>query len=220
MKKILCVFLIIVVGLAGYVFVKYTKVGLISKGTPIPVYEKSGKALLVIDLQRDLTTKNGKHVINLNQTDQVIENTNKIIERFKNRGFLVIYIKQIHDTGPIINLFTNGALAEGSKGSMIDSRVKIINDNVLEKRIMDAFSNPKLDSLLRSNQINQLYITGVAADQCVDRTSKAAMNRNYEVTIVSNAVGTFTDEKRDNKLKEFAGLGMKVITTDDLLKQL
>lgn len=220
MKKILVILLIVVIGFAGYVAVKYKKMGSISQGTPITTYDNPGKALLVIDLQKDLTDKAGKHVINLEQTDQVIENVNRIIERFKNANFPIIYIKQIHETGPIINLFTNGALAENTEGAEIDSRVNIVGNNVLEKRIMDAFSNPKLDALLRKHQINQLYITGVAADQCVDRTSKAAMNRNYKLTIVSDAVGTFTDEGRNDSLKEFARMGATVITTDDVLKQL
>lgn len=218
MKVTLIVLLVAVLSLATYVGVKYLQIGRISEGEPIGEYEKSAKALLVVDLQEDLTDPSGRHVINLEQTDRVIENANKIIRRFVDEGSLVVYIRQIHDTGPIINIFTNGALAEGSAGAKIDDRITVVGDHVFDKRIMDAFSNPELDALLIKNQIGELFITGVAADQCIDRTAKAAANRNYEVTIIGDAVGASTDEKRDMKLKEFSDLGFTVISTDDLLR--
>lgn len=217
MKKILFILVAIIVCIVGYVSVKFWMIGRVSQGSPIPAYENPRKALLVIDLQKDLTEPSGKHVINLKQTDIIIENANKIIRRFADNGSLIIYIRQIHDTGPIINLFTHGALAEGTDGSKIDGRIIMVGEHILDKRIMDAFSNPELDALLTKNQINQLFITGIAADQCVDRTIKAAKNRNYKVTVISDAVGTITDEKRDIKLKEFANMGVSVISTNDYL---
>jgi nicotinamidase-related amidase len=107
---------------------------------------------------------------------------------------------------------------KNTDGAGIDSRVVIKGNHILDKRIMDAFSNPELGALLVENQIDQLFITGIAADQCVDRTTKAALNRNYKVTVISDAVGTVTDEKRDMKLKEFLNMGVSIISTDELLR--
>jgi len=40
--------------------------------------------------------------------------------------------------------------------------------------------------------------------------------RNREV--VKDAIGSRTDEKRDRKIKEFADMGLEIVSTDQLLK--
>jgi nicotinamidase-related amidase len=83
---------------------------------------------------------------------------------------------------------------------------------------MDSFSNPEFENFLKANKVNHVYITGLDAEACVDRTVKAALNRNYEVTVVSNAIAAKSEEKRNVKLWEFEKIGAKVVTTEELLK--
>jgi nicotinamidase-related amidase len=84
---------------------------------------------------------------------------------------------------------------------------------------MDAFSNNKLDRFLVDNKINSLYITGLDAEACVDKTVKAALNRGYKVTIIKDAIAAKSDEKLKNKIEEFSKLGADISTTEELLKK-
>ena len=204
----------------GYIYLRLKEVGTVSEGTPIPKYKTDNMALLVIDVQRDLTEKEGKHLINAGQSDAMLPNTNRIIDQFAKSGKLIIYIRHHNKMDFVVKLLANGALERGSNGAEFDRRLKIIGNNIIEKRIGDAFSNPELDSILQSNRINQVYITGMVAEQCVDKTLKAALNRKYRVVVVKDAITSASNKKRDEKIKEFRDLGAGIMTTHGILEQL
>ena len=218
MWKVIIGVLIFIVIVMIIVFINYKKFSSASKGQKIPSYENLKSALLVIDIQRDITEKNGKAVYNTEQTDQIIENTNLIIENSEKLGLLVIYITHEYKKSFLIRIFTKGALEQGTPGAQIDPRIKIINKNHFIKHMMDSFSNPEFENFLKANKVNHIYVTGLDAEACVDRTVKAALNRNYEVTVVSNAIAAKSEEKRNVKLWGFEKICAKVVTTEELLK--
>jgi hypothetical protein len=77
MMKIVLFSLAILILLSGiYIFVQFKKFSSVVKGTKIANYDNCNKALLVIDLQNTLTEKDGKAIINLEQTDEVIRHVN------------------------------------------------------------------------------------------------------------------------------------------------
>ena len=111
-----------------------------------------------------------------------------------------------------------GVLEAGSEMAKMDPRIKNINNNHFIKNTMDAFINKDFENYLIDNEINQLYITGLDASACVDRTVKAALNRGYKVNIVRDAIATKNEEKRTKKVNEFKILGAEIIETADLIK--
>lgn len=218
MKKILAVLIIIILSLALYIFYGYIKINTVTKGDKVVDYQHPEKALLIIDLQRDITEKNGKVVMNARQTDQCIKNINRILAENGRLNLIIIYITQEFENNLIVKLFTGNALQHGDQGAEIDPRIKIISSNHFVKHISDSFSNPDLDKFLIKNKVNHIYITGVDAEYCVDKTIKGAFNRNYKVTVIRDAIGSRTDEKRDKKIAEFSKRGARIISTDQLLK--
>jgi len=50
---------------------------------------------------------------------------------------------------------------------------------------------------LRSRGITHLLVTGVTTDICVNSTVLSAANRNYRVTVVTDAVATIEDSLQD-----------------------
>jgi nicotinamidase-related amidase len=217
-SALLVVFLVATV--TGYVFLRLKGMSTVSTGTSIPEYKEPKKALLVIDIQRDLTEKGGKHVINPGQSDLMVSNTNKIIDQFEKSGDLIIYVRHHNKMDLLVKLLVNGALEKGSNGAKFDRRLKIIGKNIIEKKIGDAFSNPDLDSILQRNKINQIYMTGMVVEQCVDKTLKAAVNRNYRVVAVKDAMTSVSDKKRNEKIKEFAAMGAEIKMTHGILEHL
>ncbi len=156
--------------------------------------------------------------MNLQQTDQCIKNINKILADNSRLDLVVIYITQEFENNIIVKLFTGNALQHGDAGAEIDPRIKIISSNHFVKHVSDSFSNPDLDKFLIKNKVNHIYIAGVDAEYCVDKTIKGALNRNYKVTVIRDAIGSRTDEKRDKKIAEFSKRGARIISTDQLLK--
>lgn len=218
MKKLIFALATLVIITVFYIAYLMMKANNITRGKEISEYENPQKALLVIDLQRDLTEKDGKMALNIPETDSVICNLNKILQQADSLHLNVVYISQVFKKDPVLYKLTKGALQASAPGTAIDPRIKIVGTTHFIKHISDAFSNPELDKYLVEKHVNQLYITGIDAAYCVDKTIKGAKNRNYNITVIKDAVGSRTAALRDKKLRDFEKLGIKIMTTKDILQ--
>lgn len=191
---------------------------IVTTGTPIATYEHPRTALLIIDVQKAITEAKSKAALNIKQTDPMIENINKILNA--NKDMLVVYITNEFKKGTVANLMFMKILEEGSETAKMDPRIKVVSNNHFIKDKGDSFTNPQLDEFLIKNKVNHLIITGLNAEYCVDRTIRGALNRKYNVTVVSDAIATKNDEKKAAKLEEFKALGAKEVSTTALLNSL
>ena len=203
MKRIFYrIFLILVflfILLASYIIITVKFLSTASTGKPIPEYSSRRSALVVIDIQEgttgDLSVSHGFR----DQAVFFIKAVNQVISQADSLNLPIIYILQ-ENTHWLLNLASNGQLATGSPGVSIDKRVKVISDNFFTKNQMDAFTNEDFDSFLREKQINRLFIAGLDAAYCVDRTTRAAINRGYQVVVIDQCV---ISENKDHKAKIF-----------------
>lgn len=159
-----------------------------TSGNKIAIYPYPQSALLVMDVQTDFLGSNAKMPVDKNQVGSMIEKINAISNEFKAKGQSIIYIKNVFPKNDIANLFRNNAAVIGSSGVEIDPRIMQLSQVVFEKSQPDAFSNPEFEKYLISNQINELTICGVFADQCVYWTAVAALNRGYKLHYMLNGV--------------------------------
>jgi len=173
--------------------------------------------MLIIDVQRNLTAENGAWILNLEQTDKMIEKINSIIKKSTEKNLIVIYISNEFKKYSIINWMTGRAMEEQTDGVKIDERIAIINNNHFIKNKMDSFTSDDFNEFLKNHEINHLIITGMDAEDCVDKTIKGALNRNYKITVISDAIATKSIEKRDKKIVDFRNLGAEIMTTDDFI---
>ena len=225
MKKILKIFFIllgvlVITGGALFLYVGnfLKKSGAVTTGEIISDYGKEKEALLVIDLQNDITLPDGKIATNTVQSDEAIENINRIIST--RRAETVYILHEFKETNPIIKFITKGALRHGDDGSLMDKRIKVEGNNFFIKHISDSFSNKELNDFLVKNKINHLYIAGADAEYCVDKTIKGALNRKYKISVIKDAIVTKTDEGRNNKIQDFSCLGVEILSTEEALKKL
>ncbi|MBW2527374.1 MAG: cysteine hydrolase [Deltaproteobacteria bacterium] len=75
----------------------------------------------------------------------------------------------------------------------------------------DAFSNEALDVELRELGVGHLCVPGIFADQCVYWTARGALNRNYRVTVIPEALGTASAEDLADALADFRSAGAEVL---------
>ncbi len=225
MKKLIKILLILigVLVVSGAVLFLYVgsvmkKASVVTTGEKIQDYGKEKEALLVIDLQNDITLPDGKIATNTVQSDEAIENINRIIST--NRAETVYILHEFKETNPIIKFITKGALRHGEDGALMDKRIKVEGNNFFIKHISDSFSNKELNDFLVKNKINHLYIAGADAEYCVDKTIKGALNRKYKISVIKDAIVTKTDEGRNNKIQDFSCLGVEILSTEEALKKL
>ena len=174
-------------------------------------YDNPQKALLVIDMQIDYIDENGKFPIQKNQINNLIETINNITADFNDNDYQIIYMRNIFRRNDIKNIFRNFAVIEGTTGAEIDPRINIVSDNIFDKYTPNAFSNKRFENFLIENQINELYVCGVMADECVYETALGAFDRNYIVNYISNAVGSSSAGNIENAIEKLRKKGINII---------
>jgi nicotinamidase-related amidase len=174
-------------------------------------YDIPQKALLVIDMQIDYIDENGKFPIEKSQINSLIETVNNIIGDFHSNNYQIIYIRNIFRRNDIKNIFRNFAVVEGTAGAKIDPRINILSDNIFDKYTPSAFSNKRFENFLINNLINELYVCGVMADECVYETALSAFNSGYTVNYYANAVGSSSIKNIENAIEKLRNKGINII---------
>ncbi len=220
MKKIffstLGVLVLIVVFLFVYLILFENRGKAVSEGKPIEKYETPKAALVVIDIQESTTGTVSQYENLAKMSDGLIGTINNVIDQAVKDSMPVIYIRS-EITDPIINLLNN-SMAKGSVGAALDKRLKVVAGPVFTKDKEDSFCNPELDRFLTEERISRLTIVGLDAAYCVNTTIKAAQNRGYEVVIMTDAVVGSDEELRNQMFKEFTERKVKLIRTDEFIK--
>ena len=211
---IMACIVIVIIGFGAVVFMPFSAV---TKGAPIGAYSSPRTALLVIDIQKDMTEKSGKRPLNLPQTNSIISLVNELIQNADKKDWLVVYITHEYPKKSPLRLVTKDFLLEGTPGAEIDPRIKVINQNRFIKHKMDAFSNFEFDAFLRKNQVNHVLITGMAAEECVDRTCQGALNRKYTVTVIRDAIAGRSNESRKKKINDYERYGAQIAQIQSLI---
>jgi len=190
----------------------------ISQGKPIIQKDPIKQAVLVIDIQEGITGKASTDDFFISKSEMLIKIVNHILDSSARYNIPIIYVKN-EISNPLINILNN-SLAKGSHGAELDSRLKIVSDYIINKDKGDAFSNPLLDSILIKNGINKLVFTGLDLAQCVNSTILAAVNRNYKICLISDALITNPDSLKNGILEKFQQSGYEIITSNEYFKSI
>lgn len=222
MKRILIwiglTLLLMLVVLGGNLVIFEKQSSKVSQGLPIRKYNSEKSALLVIDLQEYTTGKLSADTCYTEGSDNYIGLINRIIDTARVKDIPVVYVKsEISDI--LINLINN-SLKPGSPGVSFDKRMKVISDLIVSKQREDAFSNPRLDSILISNQVSKLYVTGLDAAHCVKSTMLAAKNRGYKIIVINDAIVAKSDLLKAKMLIEYTEKGIDIVNSEDFLNSM
>lgn len=159
------------------------------------------KALVIIDIQNDIT-KNYK---------EIIDNINNSIEWAEEKGIHVVYIR--HEN-----------LSEGTRtfkpntrGAELASDLKIVSNHVFTKCKGNALSSEEFTDFINKNEICDFYIAGADAAACVKSTCYNLRKANYRVHVLSDCITSYDKRKIDEMLRYYAGKGCKLISLNALL---
>lgn len=131
------------------------------------------KAFVVIDMQCGLLAGDPPPA----NVDILVERINAVAQAFRSMGDLVIFVQQCGPAGD--------AFAEENPGWPLLPDIEIASqDKVVSKTTCDSFYRTELNSLLKSNGIEEIVIAGWATDFCVDTTVRSAASLDYSVTVV------------------------------------
>jgi nicotinamidase/pyrazinamidase len=89
---------------------------------------------------------------------------------------------------------------------------------VLEKQVLDVFSNPHANTLVEQiGRDAEYFVFGVVTEYCVRLAAKGLLERGRRVSVVKDAIETLKPEDGRRTLEELKSLGAQFITTQEAL---
>lgn len=158
------------------------------------------KALVIIDIQNDIT-KNYKDVIG---------NINKAINWAVNNQIHVIYIKHENLSAGTRTFKTN------TYGAELVSDLTIVSKNIFTKSKGSILSSEEFTDYIGKNDICDFYIAGADATACVKSSCYNLCKANYGVNVLSDCITSYNKRKIDEMLRYYKSKGSKIISLNEL----
>lgn len=163
-------------------------------------------AIVVIDMQADFCAKGGymdRLGYDLALLRAPIEPIRRLLAVARPRGYPVVHTREgyrpdladvqpwkrgdrieIGDPGPL-----GRALIRGEKGwDFIPEMAPQPGERVFDKPGYGAFAFTDIDATLRGRGVENLILTGVTTDCCVDSTLREALDRGYDCLVLEDCV--------------------------------
>lgn len=186
-----------------------------TQGTVIDLKQNQNSAILVIDVQNKLTAAGDEKKAVKLKVPEFLDYINLTLNKLPQTE--AIYIRQEFEKNSPLSFILPTFPEEGEEGTQINPVIYRANSKIITKSKADAFSNPGLQKYLQSKKIGTLYITGLAAEACVDSTIRGAIARGYRVIVIKEAVvsmhGGIPGAER---LAKYRAYGASVISVNDL----
>ena len=156
------------------------------------------KALVVIDIQNDIT----KHY------RDIIDNINAAVDWAVSEGMHIVYIKH--------NNITDGTrtFKPGTRGEELVTELKVVSDHIFVKTKSNALTSEAFATFIAENEITEFYIVGADATACVKSTCFNMRKAGYTVHILSDCITSYDLMKLPEMLAYYAKQGCEVHTVE------
>jgi ureidoacrylate peracid hydrolase len=104
-------------------------------------------------------------------------------------------------------------------GKVVDEIAPAGDEIVLPKSSSSVFVSTHIDYILRNLGVQQLILSGVLTDQCVESAIRDACDLGYLVTQVTDACATFSPQRQAASIAAIRGY-CRQVTTDELVAEL
>ena len=152
------------------------------------------KALVVIDLQNDIT-KNYK---------EIIETTNQAIDWAAANNMDVVYIRH--------NNLSAGTrtFKPGTRGAELVPELKIVSDHIFTKTKSNALTSEEFAAFIQARNITEFFIAGADATACVKSTCYNMIKAGYAVHVLSDCITSYDKKKLHEMFEYYASKGCTV----------
>jgi nicotinamidase-related amidase len=158
------------------------------------------KALVIIDIQNDIT-KNYK---------EIVGKINQAIDWAVDQNIHVVYIR--HEN------LSDGTrtFKPGTHGAELAPDLKLVSNNIFTKSKGNALSCEAFADFIKKNELCVFYIAGADAVACVKSTCYNLRKENYGVTVLADCVTSYDKRKIEEMLKYYESKGCGVVGLGDV----
>ena len=156
-------------------------------------------ALVVIDLQNDIT-KNYR---------EIIENVNAAIDWAVQKELWVVYIQH--------NNLSAGTrtFKPGTHGAELVPELKIVSEHIFTKAKSNALTNEAFAAFIQEHGISEFYIVGADATACIKSTCFNMTKSGYAVHVLSDCITSYDKKKLPEMLAYYESKGCTVLTLQE-----
>lgn len=153
-------------------------------------------ALVVIDLQNDIT-KNYR---------EIIENVNEAIDRATQNGLWVIYIRH--------NNLSAGTrtFKPGTHGVEFVPEMKVVSSHIFTKSKSNALTSEEFAAFIKENGIDEFYVVGADAAACIKSTCYNMTKSGYAVHVLSDCITSYDKKLLPEMLTYYKSKGCEIVT--------
>ena len=159
------------------------------------------KALVIIDIQNDIT-KNYR---------EIIGNINQAIDWAVDNDIHVVYIR--HEN---LSAGTR-TFKPGTSGAELVPDMNVVSENIFTKTKGNALTSEDFSKFISKNDLSDFYIAGADAVACVKSTCYNLRKADYSVNVLSDCITSYDKRKIDEMLRYYEGKGANLISLKDLL---
>ncbi|MDD6022960.1 MAG: cysteine hydrolase [Oscillospiraceae bacterium] len=152
------------------------------------------KALVVIDLQNDIT-KNYR---------DIIETTNQAIDWAAANNMAVVYIQH--------NNLSAGTrtFKPGTRGAELVPELKIVSDHIFIKTKSNALTSEAFSAFIQAQSITEFFVAGADATACIKSTCYNMAKAGYTVHVLSDCITSYDKAKLHEMYAYYASKGCAV----------
>ncbi len=183
-------------------------------------------ALIIIDMQKDFVQPQSPLFVK--RAPLIIPNIVSTLSFFREKASLVFHvIRNYRKDGTDVELMrqesfksSSGYLIKGSEGAEIISELAPLeNEYIVIKRRFSAFMQTELDLLLRRLKIEKLYVCGVQYPYCIRTTVFDAVALDYQVGLLTDCTAAQSVEIETSNIRDIKNIGVKCLTSNELIKR-
>jgi nicotinamidase/pyrazinamidase len=180
------------------------------------------RALVIVDVQNDFCPGGALAV---QHGDEVVAPLNRLAQEFLQRGDLVFKSRDWHPPQTRHFAAYGGTwpvhCVQGTHGAAFhpdlidDPRIIVISKGTGDEDTYSAFGGTDLASQLRQNEIEEIWVGGLATDYCVRQTVLDALREGFHVKVISEAMRAVEREPGDGEraIEEMQQAGAQILTT-------
>lgn len=159
------------------------------------------RALVVIDIQNDIT-KNYRDIVG---------NINRAIDWAKGSGFSVVYIKH--------NNLSAGTrtFKPGTPGAELVPEMKIVSDNIFTKTKSNALTSEDFSAFIAAKDVGEFFVAGADATACVKSTCYNMAKEGFTVHVIADCVTSYDKSKIAEMLRYYESKGCSVASLDETM---
>ena len=199
------------------------------------MYSEDQTAIILIGYQNDYFAHDGilrAAVEESTRSNGVLENTEKLLAKLSpTKTTLIVtpivftpdYSELVNPVGILKTIKDVGAFKAETPGAATIPLLAQQKERILTvpgKRGLNAFSNTDLDRLLNSKRIKNVVLAGAVTSICIDSTGRAAHERGYTVTILTDCTAGRTNYEQEFYCENIFPLYASTLTTDEFLARM